>query len=48
MVHSEGFVEGVPFGTVLVAGNGGTRAAPAAEEELLIAVETRLDVGENG
>jgi len=48
MVHSEGFTDGEPLGTVLVADKGGTRAEFAAEEERLIAVETKLEVGENG
>ena len=50
MVHSEGFAEGEPLWTVLAADKGGTMAEPAAEaeEEPLIAVETKLDVGESG
>ena len=48
MVHSEGFAEGEPLGTVLAADEGGTRVEPAVEEEPLIAVETKLDVGGNG
>ena len=48
MVHSEGFTYGEPLGTVLVADKGGTRAGLAPEEERLIAVDTKLDVGGNG
>ena len=42
------FVEDAPLGTVLVADEGGTKAEPTAEEVLLMAVETKLDVGGKG
>lgn len=38
----------MPLGTVLAEDKGGISAELVADEGLLIAVETKLDVGENG